>query len=128
MSGGLSGQKHTKKIVALESIPTPQWCTIDRENLSQINWDGLPYPAFVKPVWEGSSKGIRLKSLARRPAELRALVTELLQQYRQPVLVEEFIAGEEITAGVTGNQPTKLLGIMRVVPGRKPPILSIRWK
>ena len=73
----------------------------------------------MKPVWEGSSKGIRLKSLVRNPEQLKALVTELLQTYQQPVLVEEFISGEEVTVGMVGNNPTQIIGIMRVVPRQK---------
>jgi D-alanine-D-alanine ligase len=79
----------------------------------------LPYPAFVKPVWEGSSKGIRLNSLVREPKQMETAVTALLKQYHQPVLVEEFIAGEEITVGMVGNNPPKMVGIMRVVPRKK---------
>jgi D-alanine-D-alanine ligase len=112
--------KHlTKKIVAAEGIPTPRWQVADRSNLASINWESLPYPAFVKPVWEGSSKGIRLKSLVRSPSELQRLVVELLSTYQQPVLIEEFISGEEITVGLVGNQPTSIIGIMRVVPRQK---------
>lgn len=112
--------KHlTKKIISTEGIPTPQWCVVERSNLNEIDWNTLPYPAFVKPVWEGSSKGIRLKSLVRSPEQLKALVSELLQHYQQPVLVEEFISGEEITVGMVGNNPARIIGIMRVVPRKK---------
>jgi D-alanine-D-alanine ligase len=112
--------KHlTKKIVAWEGVATPRWQVIGHDLPGTIQWDSLPYPAFVKPVWEGSSKGIRLNSLVRNPPEMKKLVTGLLKQYRQPVLVEEFIAGEEITVGMIGNGPPHILGIMRVVPRQK---------
>ena len=112
--------KHlTKKIVTQGGIPTPQWTVIDRATLASVDWAALPYPAFVKPVWEGSSKGIRLKSLVRSPEALKTMVSDLLQTYRQPVMVEEFISGEEITVGMVGNNPAKILGIMRVVPRKK---------
>jgi D-alanine-D-alanine ligase len=109
----------TKKLVALEGIPTPQWCVIDQANVPSVDWKSLPYPAFIKPVWEGSSKGIRLKSLVRSPEQLKQLVDELQQNYRQPVLIEEFISGEEITVGMIGNHPTCIIGIMRIVPRQK---------
>jgi D-alanine-D-alanine ligase len=109
----------TKKIVAIEGIPTPRWCVIDNSNFGEIEWESLPYPVFVKPVWEGSSKGIRLKSLVRNPEQLKSLVLELQQTYQQPMLVEEFISGEEITVGMVGNNPTRIIGIMRVVPRQK---------
>jgi D-alanine-D-alanine ligase len=112
--------KHlTKKIAALEGIATPKWRVIDADHLKSTDWKSLPYPAFVKPIWEGSSKGIRLNSLVREPEQLRKIVTDLLNNYRQPVLVEEFIAGEEVTVGIVGNTPPRLVGIMRVVPRQK---------
>jgi len=77
---------------------------------------GLPYPVIVKPAWEGSSKGIRQKCLVDRPAELRAVLDSVGRDHRQPVLVEEFIRGDELTVGVVGNDPPKIVGIMRVVP------------
>ena len=111
--------KHlTKKIVALAGIRTPRWRVIGREQSGSIDWSDLPYPAFVKPVWEGSSKGIRLNSLVRDPQRMKETVTDLLETYGQPVLVEEFIPGEEVTVGMVGNNPPRCFGIMRVVPRR----------
>jgi D-alanine-D-alanine ligase len=112
--------KHlTKKIVSWEGVVTPRWQVIGHGQTNSLEWESLPYPAFVKPVWEGSSKGIRLNSLVQNPQEMKKLVTGLLQQYRQPVLVEEFIAGEEVTVGMIGNAPSHILGIMRVIPRKK---------
>jgi D-alanine-D-alanine ligase len=112
--------KHlTKKIVSMAGVCTPKWNVIENGQLENINWEELPYPAFVKPVWEGSSKGIRLTSLVRGPAQMRKVVTDLVQKYHQPVLVEEFIRGEEVTVGMLGNKDPGLVGIMRVVPRRK---------
>jgi D-alanine-D-alanine ligase len=63
----------------------------------------LPLPLFAKPVAEGSSKGITAKSLVKSRAALVEVCTELLAQYRQPVLVEEFLPGREFTVGVLGT-------------------------
>jgi D-alanine-D-alanine ligase len=63
----------------------------------------LPLPLFAKPVAEGSSKGITAKSLVKSRAALVDVCTELLAQYRQPVLVEEFLPGREFTVGVLGT-------------------------
>jgi D-alanine-D-alanine ligase len=114
--------KHlTKKLVSWEGVPTPKWKVIDFSNIKSVDWASLPSPAFVKPVWEGSSKGIRLSSLVHDPQQIQSTVTRLLKQYRQPVMMEEFISGEEVTVGVVGNSPPKLVGIMRVVPRKKDP-------
>ncbi|HEY2882524.1 MAG TPA: hypothetical protein VGJ15_08825, partial [Pirellulales bacterium] len=77
---------------------------------------GLPVPAIVKPAFEGSSKGIRSHSLVHCVENLLEVVSQCADDYRQPVLVEEFINGDELTVGILGNDPPQAIGIMRVVP------------
>jgi D-alanine-D-alanine ligase len=60
-------------------------------------------PVFVKPVHEGSSKGITERNYVRSPEELETQVAYLLETYAQPVLVEEFLPGAEFTCAVLGN-------------------------
>jgi D-alanine-D-alanine ligase len=63
----------------------------------------LSLPLFVKPVHEGSSKGITERNFVRTPDELEAQVAFLLESYAQPVLVEEYLPGAEFTCAVLGN-------------------------
>ena len=58
---------------------------------------------FVKPVHEGSSKGITERNYCRTPQELEAQVAFLLERYDQPVLVEEYLPGAEFTCAILGN-------------------------
>jgi D-alanine-D-alanine ligase len=60
-------------------------------------------PLFVKPVHEGSSKGITERNFCRTTGELEAQVAFLLARYAQPVLVEEYLPGAEFTCAVLGN-------------------------
>jgi D-alanine-D-alanine ligase len=76
----------------------------------------LQFPVIVKPAWEGSSKGIRSNSVVERPEQLPDIVAAMRRDYRQPVLVEEYVVGDELTVGVVGNDPPEIIGIMRVVP------------
>ncbi|HEY7311045.1 MAG TPA: ATP-grasp domain-containing protein [Gemmataceae bacterium] len=78
----------------------------------------LPYTAIVKPAWEGSSKGIRGKCVVDRVDELVEAVSVLRRAHPQPVLVEEYIPGEELTVGLVGNERPHIIGILRVVPVR----------
>ena len=77
----------------------------------------LRYPLFAKPVAEGSSMGIRNCSICHDHGELAALVAQLQADYHQPVLVEEFLPGDEYTVGVIGNGRTaEIVGLMQVLP------------
>lgn len=109
-----------KRLVSFAGVATPRWQVItDAKQLKEIDSAQLPLPAFVKPAHEGSSKGIRMTSRLERPDQIVSAVSELLEYYRQPVMVEEFIDGEEITVGLVGNSPPRIVGIMRVVPLKK---------
>jgi D-alanine-D-alanine ligase len=110
----------TKKILSASGILTPRWQVASRkEQLSEIDWDGFPFPAFVKPAYEGSSKGIGLASRVDTPEQAEELVAALLERYQQPAMVEEFISGDDITVGVVGNSSPEVVGIMRVLPRDK---------
>ncbi len=110
----------TKKLVAADGISTPKWLTITSgEEFSQISRDGFPFPAIIKPAHEGSSKGIRLTSLAYSANQVQEEAHRIFECYRQPVMVEEFIDGDEVTVGIIGNSPPEIMGIMRVLPKRK---------
>jgi D-alanine-D-alanine ligase len=109
-----------KKLVAAEGIATPQWRLVnDEQELVQLGWEQFPFPAIVKPAYEGSSKGIRLSSVVENREQMTKEVGRLLEDYRQPVMVEEFITGDEVTVGIIGNAPPRLVGIMRIVPRKR---------
>jgi D-alanine-D-alanine ligase len=61
------------------------------------------FPIFVKPIHEGSSKGITEKNYCTTSDELEAQGRFLLERYKQPVLVEEFLPGQEFTCAILGN-------------------------
>lgn len=112
----------TKQLLLAAGVTTPRWLALAKpEDLDSAAWDDFPLPAFIKPAHEGSSKGIRSGARVETLEDLRRRVQELLELYRQPVMVEEYIAGEEVTVGVLGNSPPRLLNIMRVVPRKKDP-------
>lgn len=81
-----------------------------------VNGSDLPI-VILKPAFEGSSKGIRGACLAHEPNVAVATFERLAHDYGQPVVVEEFVPGEEVTVGIVGNGPyAQVLGALRVVP------------
>jgi D-alanine-D-alanine ligase len=81
-------------------VPTPRFAVVT--SLEEAAAVTLPLPLFAKPVAEGSSKGVTGKSLVTSRAALVEICTQLLRDYRQPVLVEEYLSGREFTVGILG--------------------------
>ncbi|MDD5092977.1 MAG: ATP-grasp domain-containing protein [Dehalococcoidia bacterium] len=110
----------TKQLVAAAGICVPKGLVItDSRQLKEIDWAQFPLPAIVKPAYDGSSKGIRFNSRVEDGGQAASVIASLLEQYRQPILAEEFIDGDEVTVGITGNSPPKVLGVMRILPKKK---------
>ena len=99
---GLSLNKHMAKlVVSAAGVPVSPGCLI-REIIDLDKCD-LKYPLFVKPVSEGTGKGITEKSLVNTPSELKEMVEWILSEFRQPALAEEYLPGREFTVGVVGH-------------------------
>jgi D-alanine-D-alanine ligase len=111
-----------KRIVQTAGVAVPRGYVIESEDdLNELVADldthsYLPYTVIVKPAWEGSSKGIRGKCVVDSPADLLAAVESLRKDHRQPILVEEYISGDELTVGIVGNNPPRVIGVLRVLP------------
>ncbi|MSQ33311.1 MAG: ATP-grasp domain-containing protein [Dehalococcoidia bacterium] len=111
-----------KRLVAGAGIPTPAYAVVERlEDLAGPELAKLRYPLFIKPAWEGSSKGVRLASKLTSREQLAPAATAILEAYRQPALVEEFIEGDEYTVGLIGNAPAQVIGVMRILPKQPSP-------
>ena len=99
---GLALQKaRTKEILAYRGVPTaPFVCVETPRDLERLR---LPFPVFVKPVAEGSGKGVFSNNLCDTPARLRERALFLLERYAEPVLVETYLPGPEFTVAILGN-------------------------
>ena len=102
-----------KRVVRDAGVPTPDFAVVER--LDDVADVRLPFPVFVKPVAEGTSKGIGLDSRAEDRAGLRRTCRQLLTGFRQPILVETYLPGREFTVGILGSGKTAVaLGVMEV--------------
>jgi D-alanine-D-alanine ligase len=92
-----------KEILAYRGVATaPFTCVRQGDDLERVT---LPFPVFVKPVAEGSGKGVFSNNLCHTPAQLRERALFLLNRYAQPVLVETYLPGPEFTVAILGNGP-----------------------
>jgi len=104
----------TKTIVRQAGMPTADFVLIER--LEDVDKVHLPLPLFVKPVAEGTSKGISAASKIVNRQTLRQACDVLLKQFRQPVLVEIFLPGREFTVGMAGTgDRAEVLGTLEII-------------
>jgi D-alanine-D-alanine ligase len=112
---GLSLNKHLAKlVVASAGVPvSPGYLITEIKYLKKCN---LTYPLFVKPVSEGTGKGITEKSLVHSSVELLKMVEWILAEFRQSALVEEYLPGREFTVGIVGHgEEATAIGGMEVM-------------
>lgn len=118
-----------KRLVRQAGIATPDFAVLvtGRERLPR----GFSFPAIVKPLAEGSSKGIIRASVVASERELRELALEVVGRYRQPVLVERFLPGREFTVALLGERRPRVLPPAEIVftaPDERYPIYSFASK
>ncbi|MFN0133262.1 MAG: D-alanine--D-alanine ligase [Phycisphaerales bacterium] len=103
----------TKRVVRDAGVRTAAFAVVATpEDVARVD---LPVPLFAKPVAEGSSKGVTASSWVRRSEDLARVCEELLERYRQPVLVEEYLPGREMTVGIVGTgERARCIGAMEV--------------
>jgi D-alanine-D-alanine ligase len=91
----------TKRILTTYGLPTPKFQEFTHVDLPLD--PALRFPLFVKPNREGTGMGIDSGSLVRDEGQLRARVGKILREYKESALVEEYIAGRDLTCGLVGN-------------------------
>jgi len=104
----------TKRVIRDAGVPTCDFTVVEHpDDIAQVRF-GPPY--FVKPVAEGTGKGVSPKSIVRRRKDLPVACRLLLETYRQPVLVERFLPGREFTTAVIGTgRQAEVIGTMEVL-------------
>ncbi len=91
----------TKEILSYHNIPNAKF-TVAFENDLPKNFD-LNFPIIIKPIGEGSSKGIFNNSYIGSKEELICALNSNVNNYNQPFIIEEFLPGREFTVAIIGN-------------------------
>jgi D-alanine-D-alanine ligase len=107
---------HTKTIVKEGGVPTAKYFVA--ETMEQLNAWKPPFgfPMFVKPVAEGTGKGVTPKSQVLNRKQLLQVGAELLHEFHQPILIEQFLSGREFTVGIWGNGDlAQVIGTFEIV-------------
>ena len=103
----------TKRVLRDAGVATADFVIAE----SPIDAATVPFnpPWFIKPVAEGTGKGITPASIIRQPEALASACADLLARFRQPVLIEPYLSGREFTTGIVGTgAQAETLGTMEV--------------
>lgn len=90
-----------KRIIRDCGLPTPDFHVV--ESIEQLDAVDMDFPLFAKPLAEGTGKGVDALSVIKDKKSLRDVCIRLLERFKQPVLIEEFLPGREVTVGVLGT-------------------------
>lgn len=90
-----------KEILSHYGIPTPGFVVAGSASVDVERY--LSFPMIVKPLFEGSSKGIKNDSIVANSGDLKKKISSVLDDYREPALVEEYLDGREFTVALLGN-------------------------
>lgn len=134
----------TKEVLTAHGVPNPRFRVVENpEDVDRIlpikgalPSPGKPllrFPLVVKPLSEGSSKGIVNSSVVHDCEELAREVGRVLSLYREPAIVEEFLPGREFTVALIGNgDDLRILPIVEIrfdsLPPGAHPIYSFEAK
>ena len=103
---------HCKRVVRDAGVPTADFRVIE----DPAQTCDLPWPVFVKPLAEGTGKGIGDASLCRSPEEFAATAGRIIARFNQPALAEAWLPGREFTVGLIGSGASaRLLSVMEIV-------------
>lgn len=104
----------TKRIIRDLGLPTTDFAMI--EDPLDISHVSLPFPLFAKPVSEGTGKGVTKASKIVCQDALKKVCLDLLERYKQPVLLEPFLPGREFTVGIIGTgKDARSVGVLEVI-------------
>lgn len=104
-----------KSVILAAGVASPRFAVVD--SLSRLpESSALKVPLFAKPVAEGTGKGVTPASRISNWIDLETVCRQLLHQYRQPVLIEEFLPGREFTVGILGTGAAAVvLGTLEII-------------
>jgi len=104
----------TKRVIRDAKIPTSDFWVVEKKNDETLVT--FPPPYFIKPVAEGTGKGVSPHSILHHRQDLASACAAMGHTYNQPVLVERYLSGREFTVGIIGTgENAEVLGTVEVI-------------
>lgn len=119
-------KNRAKMLYRLAGIQVPDWIMACPGDLAtpQALLSDLRLPVVIKPIRQGSSLGM---SIVKHEDDFSAALEKAFK-YDDEVMIEQFIAGREITGGVLGNDELTALPLVEIIPGEAHPFFDYEAK
>lgn len=104
----------SKRQVMSLGVDTARFFTATPDEFKILEELPIPFPLFIKPLDSANSEGIDENSFVYSFAGFQAKVKELYDMYKQPVLIEEYLAGREFTVAII-NTETMLIAPIEII-------------
>lgn len=105
----------SKQIFLASGLATPQFFVFNDKNQLKDLKLRLKFPLVVKPRSEGASIGL---TVVENEKSLKEAIAYVLETFKQPALVEEFIEGREINVSIIGNYPPFVFPVLELEMGK----------
>lgn len=121
-----------KKLFQFYGIRTPYFATCYQGKLDHSQ--DISFPLIVKPVSEDGSLGIDQGSVVNSIKDLMERIHYVQEEFHSPALIEEYIEGREIYAGIIGNQNPEVLPLIELdfsrLPEGMPKVagMEVKWE
>lgn len=103
----------TKRVLRDAGVPTSDFAMV--AEVADLQSIAFEPPYFIKPVAEGTGKGVTPEGIVKRRDEVAAVCRTMMAEFSQPVLVEPFLPGREFTVGLIGTgAQARVLGSLEV--------------
>ena len=102
----------TKRILKTAAVPTPPFAVLDDEEDTDLPFN---FPAMVKPLREDGSVGITARSFVTNHKRLVERIRYIRNNFRQPAIVEKYVAGREFQVSLLGNRRPTILAIVELL-------------
>jgi D-alanine-D-alanine ligase len=94
-------KRRAKEVFLARGVRTPAYCVSDGRSEGDLVFGSGPW--IVKPLYEGSSKGIPVDAFCETAEAVARRAAQIATAYRQPALIEQFLPGREFTVAIMGN-------------------------
>jgi D-alanine-D-alanine ligase len=121
-----------KKLFQFHGIRTPYFATCYQGSLEHSH--DIKFPLIVKPISEDGSLGIDKDAVVGSVKELMQRISYVQEEFDSPALIEEYIEGREIYAGILGNQRPEVLPMIELdlsrLPANMPKVagMEVKWE